>query len=203
MSLKPRFAPGLLTGTHTCGAPTNSDQGCGKQLQREEYSSNPAEHSGQVRSTRCITQGSQTQKPTQGHWPIYTNGANLSPSDLQTAAGLILLQGRAVTESLGDSVYPPECTPALPIARKRSFSVGSVPSSSEPPASLEEGLDVIHPFPHTLTPIVTNPSVDMPRPTASSIQCTGRMGQESHPLSHPRQEGQSSCTANLCGPQEA
>lgn len=31
----------------------------------------------------------------------YTNGANPSPSDLQTAAGLILLQGRAVTESLG------------------------------------------------------------------------------------------------------
>lgn len=105
----------------------------------------PQNTPGGLRSTRCITQGLQTQKPTQGHWPIYTNGANPSPSDLQTAAGLILLQGRAVTESLGDSVYPPECTPDLPIARKRSFSVGSVPSSSEPPASLEECLDVIHP----------------------------------------------------------
>ena len=81
MSLKPRFAPGLLTGTHTYGAPTNSDQGCGTQLQREEYKSNPTEH---VRSTQQINQGSQrdTSIPT-----LMATISLLSPTILHYGTG--------------------------------------------------------------------------------------------------------------------
>lgn len=126
MSPKPQFAPGLLTGTHTYGAPTNSDQGCGKQLQREEYKSNPAEHGGAGKEHLISPKSHKEQKPTQGHRLLYTNGANPSPQTYKqllvtnpnTGQGWPSCTPWSDTEPLGDSVY-------LPHTRKRSFSEAS------------------------------------------------------------------------------
>lgn len=127
MSPKPRFAPGLLTGTHTYGAPTNSDQGCGTQLQREEYKSNPTEH---VRSTRgragkehpTYQPGVTKSLPRDTSIPtLMTSISLLSPTILHYGADRagLLVPIWGDIESLGGSVYPPpDCTPDFPLPEK-------------------------------------------------------------------------------------
>lgn len=153
MSLKPQFAPGLLTGTHTYGAPTNSDQGCGTQLQREEYKSNPTEH---VRRTRGRagkehpTYQPGVAKSLLRDTSIPTLMAPislLSPTILHYRAGRagLLVPIWGDIESLGGSVYPPpDCTPDLPLPEKVFLSGDQCACPPpEPPAYLEDL--VIHP----------------------------------------------------------
>lgn len=151
MSPKPRFAPGLLTGTHTYGAPTNSDQGCGTQLQREEYKSNPTEH---VRSTRgragkehpTYQPGVTKSLPRDTSIPtLMTSISLLSPTILHYGADRagLLVPIWGDIESLGGSVYPPpDCTPDFPLPEK-VFLSGAQCAPPQPPAYLEDL--VIHP----------------------------------------------------------
>lgn len=185
MSLKPRFAPGLLTGTHTYGAPTNSDQGCGTQLQREEYKSNPTEH---VRSTQQINQGSQrdTSIPT-----LMATISLLSPTILHYGTGraglsvpiwgtqnawvvlftllLTLPQtspGPLTRKSLSQCAPPPPTSTCLlgepchsplqsPPHTREAWAAGRLHSPAYPPGSLGDQVGLCTVLPMCIPPTLT------------------------------------------------
>lgn len=79
--------------------------------------------------------GHKNQKPAQGHRHIYTNGAHLSPQNYKqllvpnptTGQGWPSCTPSGVTESLGDSVYPPRLYPTSPHHKKAFLGWLSAP----------------------------------------------------------------------------